>query len=184
MSVIEIVAMPNQPTTGEVKYVSLGGDGFYSPTGLIRFTVQNTGDASGGTQNIVMQMPDNYTSIVSWGFAQQSDATPISMQMAIAPDNTMAAPGITMRVDNIDGYSGSNEAFADEMTFVPPAIMLTTPTTGAQPSFSMSKVNADGQTLLFAGEIYLFNRRAWESGRAADMFASIGRGGSRFFSNA
>ncbi len=176
--------MPDQPGDGQVKYVPLGGGGFRSPKQLARVLMNVTGDASGGTMTISLKMDPQYVTVCSWLRLVQSDSTAIAMEINVLPD---AGMGVTfaLSADNLDGYSGSNVAFAHHVTWVPPPVILEKEDSNLDlPFISCVKNNANTQVFKLNAEFYLFDKRVRELGAAEDMLALIGRGGSRFFANA
>lgn len=183
MAVTVDTQLPAQPADGVTKYIPLGGDGFRSPRMLCRVNSLATGDASGGAITQVIRMDPSYSSVVAWVRMVQDDNTTIIMTAAVIPDNEMGASFQVMG-DNLDGYSGSNEAFAAQSVFVPPPIILSQEDgTATPPTITCDKVNVDTKIFRVSAEIYMFDKRAREVGQAEDLLALIGRGGQRFYAN-
>ncbi len=132
--------------------------------------------------HIVLRLDANYLSVCSWLFlATEAGDSPI--KVALVPDSTMGG-NFHLQTDNLDGYAGSNEAFAQRITWVPPPVLLFQDDgQAAPPNISAQKANVNGEDLVMGAEIYMFDKRARELGKAEDLLALIGRGGSKFMVN-
>ncbi len=179
MTVATQITLPEQPGTGLVKYIPLGGDGYRSPFALARWSLDSVGDASGGTNNISVFMPSEYCSVVAWIRAEQDDATLVAMQLQLRPDAQVGDGEFFLETDNLMSNGGG---FLSEVTWVPPPVILVPSGSTTLPSIGLHKANVDTETLRLNGEAFLYDRRAYETGHAVDMLALVGRGGSRFTS--
>lgn len=76
MSVLETFVLPAQPTSGHVRYASLGGDGRIAPIACYQGTATLTGDASGGLAQIRVDFDRQYSTLVSYarGFSRAQAA--------------------------------------------------------------------------------------------------------------
>ncbi len=131
-------------------------------------------------------MPTEYCTVVAWIRARQTDSTNIHMDLQLRPDASMVddAGNYFLTADNLHGFSGSNEDFAEMVTWVPPPVIMVASDSPADglPSVGLHKTNVNTMDIRLNLEAYLYDRRAYESGHAGDMLALVGRGGSRFYS--
>lgn len=182
MAVTVTVQLPDDPSIGGAsagftRYIPLGGDGYTSPRTLVRCAVTADGDASGGRLTIDLRMDTAYIAVMSWVRVIQSQSTAVAFDMDLTPE---AVGSFGLRTDN--NVSGTAQR---QMTWVPPPVILemadgqVTP-----PRFTADIANVDTENLQMNAEIYLFNKRAREIGRAEDLLALIGRGGQSFYRSA
>lgn len=183
MSVTVDVQLPAQgPGANDfTEMVPLGGNGFRAPFACQRIRLQSTGDASAGTNFLIARMDPQYSQVVSWISLSQTNSTPIQMQAGVWPKGSF---DFFVKADNMDGYAGSSAAFSREMTWAPmPIILETDDAHPTNPAISCEMANTNSQTFQLTAEIFLFDKRARESGHAGDMLAFIGRAGFRTFTH-
>lgn len=174
MTLVVDISLPQQPSeggadTGFTRYIPLGGDGFTSPRQMCRVDVNIAGDASGGNLFIILRMDKAYVSVVSYMRIKQTDSSVIAMEANIIPE---AVGTFALRTST----TGSSE-----FTWVPPPVILEQADNQiTAPRISCQKVNIEDDEFILNAEIYLFDKRAREVGRAEDLLALIGRGGQRF----
>ncbi len=74
---ISTVRLPEQPTTGTVRYIPLGGDGFVAPFAAYAINShQVTGDATGTTATLRVLMDPRFCSLTAFSTLQIQQATP------------------------------------------------------------------------------------------------------------
>lgn len=177
MALTEDVQLPAQPSSGQTKYIPLGGDGFRSPSQLVRYNSIVTGDASGGNLTQVVRMPIAWTAVIAWVRLLQDDVSAVIMDAEVIPDGGMGG-SFNLSANNVSALG----TFHSVMTWVPPPIILvrddgaTTP-----PTLTCVKANVDTENFRLNAEIYLYDKRAREVGQAEDLLQLLGRGGSLYF---
>lgn len=158
MSVTETITLPNQPTTGRVHRVALGGDGYTAPHAA--YVVDNfilTGDAGGGTVAHIIQMDERFCSLVAYVNLLSSQASSADADWVIGLDSNLAngaiAPQLEGRVIAATSATVSSVTLASIFTPVP--VVLPGAGAGAQINSNVLNVLADGVRI--SALIYLFN---------------------------
>jgi len=95
--------IPAQPTTGNLTYVPLGGDGYSAP--FAAWSVVNhtaTGDATGGAIVCEVILDNRFVSLVSFVTVDNTQATPANADLRISVDSVTGARQIPqMRFQNL-----------------------------------------------------------------------------------
>jgi len=106
MAVSSAVALPNQPTSGKVHIVPLGGDGFVAPHSM--YTISDhavTGDGTGGAATLDITLDDRHCSLVGFVQMRVAQATPAAADMRLLvfslDDNFSPAQIFQQSVDNV-----------------------------------------------------------------------------------
>lgn len=156
MSVSETLTLPGQPTTGDVSYEGLGGDGLTAPHAAYHVSAfELTGDASSGITTQTIVMDDRYVSLLGFltlRMTQVNDADEI-VRFQCAGGARMPRVSATRTLTHFPGGAplGTQE-IAD--TWVPPPMM--TPGQFAN-SCTVSCANKTNNIYLVDAVIYLFN---------------------------
>lgn len=171
MAVLTQVQLPDQPSDGSVVYTPLGGNGFQAPHSMFDFSVQATGDASGG--NVVLQlfMDPRFVSLVNWVSGTGNPATgDIGNAMSLT---TNEGSGV-----GISDYSPATQAAALSVgaakTWQPPCVPVTNNPVFT-PVLSCTFTNSNGREFNFTGQILLFDKRARETTPLFQMAANLVR---------
>jgi len=160
VSVAETLILPNQPTSGIVSRISLGGDGFSSP--MAAYTVANfqlTGDGTGGQVTFTVQLDDRFCALVAYASigASQPTATNISVRFRLdsAPTGQGFAPQVYQ--PSVVANSLNLNAQTIRAQWTPHAVI----TPGSDViNLSCAIINVDLVVHNFSAMIYLFNINA------------------------
>lgn len=96
MAIVEVLTLPNQPTTGEVFFLPYGGDGFVAPAAA--WVVKGfgvTGDASGGNVGLNIELDNRFCSLIGYHqvsvntVADVDEDVRMSIRSALEPDLTV-----------------------------------------------------------------------------------------------
>lgn len=153
--------LPAQPSTGSVKYVPLGGDGFVSP--FAAYAVRGvgvTGAAGGGSATLTINMDDRFCSLVqyvSWSADQVASAdAEYRTRIASLDGNTP----ILIDVGDVTAIDADISSATISKTWEPTPTILAG---GAARAFIEHKfLNVADDTYLLNAMIFLFNIRARE----------------------
>lgn len=173
MSVSSAVTLPAQPTSGVVRYVPMGGDGFYSPQAA--YHVSNhavTGDASGGNATLQVVMDDRHCSLLSYltisiiqGTSADADVR-LSLASGQTPLQAFQGPVVAISATVI-GQTITK-------TWNPPAYLIPGgPNVG---TIECRALNVDGDVYRIGALIYLFDIRAREETPMGPLLFSRGSG--------
>ena len=164
MAVVTNVQFPAQPTVGHYVMTPLGGDGFEHPHSFATFNVDSASDASGGVNQIQLQMDRTYASIVAYITIQvnaMTAASPLLVQV-LGGRVTPSGENIEMQrfVSTITPLSvgGTNRSGG---IFCPaPQIMVPLEDIPQRPRISAEIDNVNGETLRVNGIIYQYDLKA------------------------
>lgn len=171
MSVLEDFTAPNQPTTGSLSYVPLGGNGRTAPFAYYAIkNAQVTGDGTGGTATIRVRMDDRYAAFVAHAVASVQQGTPADAEfrwtLTSSPGPVAAYSGV--KTSN----GGSVSSTSIDVPWVPPPIVQGGGDTGAQLAVAFDNVDSD--VYLLNALILLFDIRVRELTPLAAIFGSRG----------
>jgi len=164
ISVALSFTLPAQPSTGNVNYIPLGGDGFTAPIaayGVSGATV--AGDVSSGIATINLTMDNRYCSLVGYATGRILQGTPADAELRMAIGVTAAPLGkVPLQVDQGDVTAIAATVSPDSIakTWLPPSIIL--PGGVDAPVLSLAATNVDGDFFTIDALIYLFNIRVRE----------------------
>ena len=156
LSVSETVSLPTQPSLGALELFPLGGDGFSSPSSVYAGRAQLASDASGGTNQIRINMDDRYTQVLSYlsiGVTAGAADIDARMELNVTGDELIRI-NITTTFRQLSGLTASNQAL-----WIPPPVALTRIGDNL-PSFRCIVDNTDGETLNVGIRLYNFDREA------------------------
>jgi len=156
------VVLPLQPSSGDLRYIPLGGDGFTAPKAaynLIGMAV--TGAAGAGSMTLTCTMDDRYVSLLS--YVSIADAQVVSADADIslllsAGNLGMPPQALTERVVAI---SATVEAGTIRRTWIPTPVLLAGSEKRGLVTFRMVNVENDVYTMSLL--VYLFDIRVRET---------------------
>ncbi len=158
MAITQTVVLPAQPAAGDVVYVPLGGDGLTSPQSMYEFSIDQTGDASGGNATIEIDRDPRFEQLIDFLNVQAVVTTAVLWQINIRRDRLRAVVGGS----TIPGVLTSHAMYS------PPAII--------DPfQWSMTIPNVDLQVSRLKGVVYNFNIQASEKVPLSILLASVRR---------
>jgi hypothetical protein len=161
VSILQQVNLPAQPASGDVTFVPLGGNGWTSPKSMYYWSIDQTGDVSGGTATIDVGRDERFEMLIDFMEVQNIGGA------------------VVFRLDifrNLESRAlvvGTSTADATISTALwsPPAII--------DPfEWRMSIPNVDGIVSRFKGVVYNFNIRASEVVPLSTLLASVRRSSS------
>jgi len=123
MSVSLQFTLPAQATTGRVKYIPLGGDGFQAPFAAYAISgVTLTGDAGGGSASINCTLDNRYVSLVAYstGAINQVSSADVDHRFRIVADG---AP-VLVSAGTIEAISADVSAATINRTWQPPPVLV------------------------------------------------------------
>ncbi len=159
IAVSSTVTLPDQPTSGTVSYVPLGGDGFSAPFASYNIRSMGvTGAAGGGSAVLRVNMDPRFCSLVAFIALQnaQVSALDADFKVRIASDR-MAVP---THSGLITAINASVASVTVSTTWEPPPIVL--PGGGANSFLDTRMLNVDSDEYTIDVLIYLFDIRVRE----------------------
>lgn len=159
MSVLLTVQLPDQPTTGDLEYIPLGGDGFTAPK--FAYMLRNAsvvGDAGGGTIRIDLLMDPRFSSLISYvtGEVQQASTADIEFLFKVAGDRV---PAQIFQGDALSNALSSSEI---GITWRPAPVILPGGTMASPPEVSWRVANVLADVLRLTALIFCFDIRVRE----------------------
>lgn len=157
------LVLPAQPTTGDVRYIPLGGNGYTAPFAAYNIIGMSlTGAVGGGAANLAVTLDDRYCSLVSYVSIGDAQATPGDADVSIflsanslgMPPQAFAEPVVALSATMAQGGGTIRRTWSPV-----PVILAGGDKTGLI-TFRMLNVDADVYTL--SALIYLFNIRVRE----------------------
>lgn len=162
------VLMPNQPASGQVKYVPLGGDGYSAPHSAYSCFLTLAMDASGGNSTINLQFDPRFTQIVSYMRNEVVGvAADTAQRMFVRID------GDEIISDTVFATFWTGTALATRLWKPPGVIGTSTQVDTAYMTAQM--VNTDGDTHNFTCRVYNFDKRARELTPLPVLLSSLPR---------
>lgn len=168
MAVAATVQLGDQPGTGRIRQIPLGGNGKTAPISMYEVQVALANDASGDESTITVNRDPRYTSICT----------------LIGGTVTVPAAGIEMLFEMQDTENAGpiSRGFANAVPIAsvggtsiavwnPPPIMTMT-------TWRMITANVDGDTAAFQAWFYNFDRRILELTPMYQILANLPRSGS------
>ena len=161
ISVTSTVTFPAQPTTGSLRYIPLGGDGFSAPFAAYELSGHGvTGDASSGSASLIVKMDPRFTSLVSFASVGmvQPTATDRDIAMLLAGAGTQALQVAQVAVDALVDAATIRKSWVPVPVILPGGI-----TSGSLvPQLTVKMLNVDTASYTLTTMIYVFNIRARE----------------------
>ncbi len=147
MAVATTLTLPDQPATGLVTYVPLGGDGWTAPHSVFEVSVASAGAAGGGNNVVTINFDPRFQSIATY-IRGTNDGASTTIEMAFELLQTHNQPSLSAFANAIPvaGVLGT----VNLMTWCPP------PIPGMRRA-RMTTTNVDGDDLLFQMYLYNFN---------------------------
>jgi len=176
MSVSVTLTLPDQPTTGRVRYSPLGGNGIKSPSKICDFNVVLAGDASGGTSTLTVQFDRTYAAVPAIMRCVKSVLTPDDFNFGIAPTGD---GGFTYAIA-LNSVAGFNGGGASATWAPPPMYCEQEGPSGAAPFIVVVSTNVDAETTTFRGQLLLFELRARDFAPLEDIYSSLPRAGTTY----
>lgn len=161
MAVSETIVLPNQPSSGRLTRIPLGGDGFYAPTAA--YAVTNfalTGDVSGGAVTHLVTMDNRFCSLVSWISFTIAQATAADADFRVSIGGTTGIIPVFVENNAAVATSAVVNALTVGKTIVPPPAVL--PGGGDPGIIAVRTLNVDTDVVTMNAMIYIFNIRARE----------------------
>lgn len=161
IAVASSVTLPLQPSTGVVRYIPLGGDGFTAPFAAYNVIGHSvTGAVGGGSSTLTVVMDDRYVSLVSYvslantqvASANADFSLLLSAQSSGMP--TQSSQGVLTAID------ADVNASTVRTTWAPQPVLLA----GAEKRGVITglMLNVDADVYAMSALIYLFNIRVRE----------------------
>lgn len=161
MSILQDVVLPQQPGSGDVTFVPLGGDGWTSPQSMYYFSVDQTGDASGGVATIDVGRDQRFEQVIDFLEVQNiGGAVVFRLDIFRNTQSRAIACGTTLAETSISTALWSPPAIIDPF------------------EWRMAIPNVDTIVSRFKGVVYNFNIRASEKVPLHIMLASVRRSSS------
>ncbi len=146
----------DNPTVGGVELHPLGGDGFISPQSVYHVEFEQTGDASGNYNEMVVVLDRRYVSLVSLvqGVLHYTGAADYGIQWQLEESaiSKMVAAGIARDVAG----SGSME---NVLSWSPPPFLVAQTTSG-WPFIRQRAPNRDGERAQMYLHVFNFDRNS------------------------
>ncbi len=159
MSVSDTFTLPDNPPTGLLSYVPLGGDGYTDPFAM--YALRNflvIGDATGGASTLTVVMDDRFCSMVSYAsvIASGVNVNPTTVRWGLGSAVAGQTPQMfRQRVLDLGSILVSPSRLTD--TWLPPAFLLP----GADfSSLSCAVPNEDTDVQQIFCAIFLYNINA------------------------
>lgn len=168
MAVTEIIALGDQPVTGEIRYVPLAGDGYTAPHSMYIANIDLAQDASGGVIAIRVTRDPRWEHLVGVMAFTNTNTTAAKSQFDIT--NDASGPFFIVAGTPVTLPGGTQSG-----VWVPPPIIN-------PQSFNIRAANVDTFTLTYAALIYNFRIDASKRIPLSVLLASVPTGGSLNFS--
>lgn len=161
MSVIVEVTLPDQPASGDVTFVPLGGNGWSAPWSMFYFSIDVTGDVSGGIVRVDVNRDERFEHLVDFLEVQHiGSAGVFRMDLFRDGESRAIATGLTLAETTIATRLWS-----------PPAII-------DPDEWKMEMPNIDGEVSKFKGVVYNFRMGASHQIPLPTLLASVRRASS------
>lgn len=175
MSIATTVALPNQPTTGAVNAIPLGGDGKWAPHSAYSVYVQSDGDGSGGVNDLTVRLDPQYTQVVSYVDIRASG---VSADHEFRAEIACTPTEIFMRFGDLTYKpAGASAGAVAGFIWTPPAVVCSAgvgdPTD--PPYVKVRTENTNGVSIFMTARIYNFDKRARELSPLPWLFDSFPR---------
>jgi len=168
MAVTTTVTMPDQPATGQVRYIPLGGDGYVAPHSAYSCFISHAMDASGGNSSINLQFDQRFTQMISY---MRSEVVGVAADTAVR--QFIRIDGDEIISDTTFGTYWVGTALSSRLWKPPGVIGTSTPSMTAYMTSQM--VNVDGDTHNFTCRVYNFDKRARELTPLPILLSSLPR---------
>lgn len=168
MSVTLEFALNEQPATGAVNLVPLGGNGFTAPQSMYEIQATLAGDVSGGTNKITFTQDPRFSSLLTLAnntYVGNTGPIEVGFEMR----NTAPAGPFARGFSNASPLSTINGVIIT--VWNPPPIMT-------MDLWACTTPNVDGDTSNFNAWVYNFNIRVLEVTPMFQILANLPRPGS------
>ena len=182
MSVSEFVALPAQPLVGTTHVQGLWGDGLAAPINYQECFMQQTGDATAGTNSMTIHTDPRYDSVLAWAHLEkaggaadwryslqvQTDLSEIQSYGLVADDGDvlgglLAFPGVTwFPIASIGTTDGISSVPLNDPMYVT----------------SVVQNIGVGETMSLYVRVYNFQKNARRKTPLSVLLASLPRGSS------
>lgn len=159
MTISETVQLPDQPTKGAVEFIPLGGDGFSAPKfAYTVLTAELTGDSSGGTMSMRIEMDPRWSAVVGYVTGQIVQQTPADAEhlFTITGDRV---PTLLHQGDITNTVLSTSEI---GFTWRPEPLVLPGGTTAVPPALQVRFLNVDGDLVRMSALIFCYDIRVRE----------------------
>lgn len=168
MTVSTTLTMPDQPASGQMSYIPLGGDGMNAPHSAYSIFVTVAMDASGGNSQITMFFDERYTQMVSY---MRTEVVGVAANASCRQFVRLDGDEICTSTEPALYWSGTALASA---LWKPPGVIVSSRDKSDAYMFSQL-VNTDGDTHNFTARVYNFDKRARELTPISVLLASLPR---------
>jgi len=176
VSVADFVQLPGQPTSGGVRTVPLGGNGWTAPHSTTLININQASDASGGSNLLSIEFDPRYTTLVSFiniGVGAAAAAAGSKIQIADDQDHNVVRYG-TYEYGAITGLSNGG------VTWSPPALLCSSSQMQIAGTLGFPRIdswldNTDGETHYLRARVYNFDKLARERTPLPILLASLPR---------
>lgn len=161
VAVSNSVVLPLQPSTGDVRYIPLGGDGFSAPVAAYNVIgLGVTGATGGGSASLTVTFDDRYAALLSYVSVANVQVASADADISIVlTAGSLGMPTQALQ-ENVTAISAVVNAGTIRRTWSPTPVMLAGAEKRGVLSFTMVNVENDAYTLSCL--IYLFNIRVRE----------------------
>lgn len=177
MAVEERVQLPNQPTSGLLENVPLGGNGLTAPHSAQVVRVNLDGDASGGGSTIYVRMDPRFVSLVSYVNLRVDGVSadqPFRMELRCTTQDAVVVGGNGDHAA-IAGFGGTTV----NMLWTPPPVLCGVPqgsiADGIPPYVRVDISNTNGATQVLSMRLYNFDVRAREITPVPALVSALSR---------
>lgn len=177
IAVSETVTLPAQPTTGNLTFVPLGGDGYTSPRAAYALVNHKVvGDAGGGAATLEVVLDDRFTSLVSFVSVESQQVSSADVGLRIEISSIAGGRQIPqMRHQEVaTAISATIAASTISRTWNPPAQLL--PGAGEVGRVQFKMINTLNDDYFLSMLVYLFDIRARELTPLAPLLWARGAG--------
>ncbi len=168
MAVDDSFAMPEQPASGQCRYIPLGGDGFTAPHSAYSIVVNLAGAAGGGNSTITVYGDERFTQMVSY---MRNETVGVSADT----DQRMFVLIDALEVIQINEPAiHSAVTSSASILWKPPGIIFSS-RNKTDSRLLGQFLNVDGDTHNFNARVYNFDKRAREVTPLSILLASLPR---------
>ena len=158
-SVSSTVVLPAQPTSGNVDYVPLGGNGYTAPFAAYQVRSHSvTGAVGGGNALLQIEMDPRFCSLISYmtGQINQGTAADADFRFNVGGLKVPSQVRSGLSVATVSGVSSTT--IAEQWDLTPIVLPGGNPPPGATPPrLNQLFLNVDGDVYFQDALIYLFN---------------------------
>lgn len=174
VSITQTVSLPAQPTApGTTVINGLGGNGKVAPHNEFLVTMVESGDATGGRIDFVINLDPRYSSLLSM-ISCNCSSVGATFDWALTLSRADGASNAIFQ--GVAGASSSAIANTHAVSIVPPPILLAAAAGQQNPQITFQIDNLDGIGFNFSAQIYTFVKNVREITPLGTIFSVLPRG--------